>query len=85
MKRLCGDCEYSFETIPTCYVCDLDDKPIHLDQERSDCPLKPKAEHVPCRVCSHTFFKWNNTQEVMTRVCKSCKNIEQIENVKEAA
>lgn len=85
MKRLFGDCEYSFEHLQGVYVCDIDVKSIHLDQERSDCPLKPKAEHVPCRVCSHTFFTWNNTQDVMTRVCKSCKNIEQIENVKEAA
>lgn len=49
MKRLCGDCEYSFEHLQGVYVCDIDVKSIHLDQERSDCLLKSKAEH--CRVC----------------------------------
>lgn len=81
----CRDCEYAFEhLIGYNYVCDIDVKPIQLNQERLDCPLKPKAEHSPCDVCSHTFFTWDNTLDLMTRTCKACGHTQQV-HTKEAA
>lgn len=79
------DCEYAFEhLIGYNYVCDIDVKPIQLNQERLDCPLKPKAEHIPCPICSNTFFSWNNALEVMLRTCKACGHTQQV-HAKEAA
>lgn len=82
----CRDCEYAFEHLIGYgdYICDLDVKPIQLNQERLDCPLTTKPKHDPCPVCSSTIFSWDNTVEVMTRTCKACGHIQQV-HAKEAA
>lgn len=82
----CRDCEYAFEHLIgyNNYVCDIDVKPIQLNQERADCPRKPQVEHASCPVCSNTFFSWNNTLEVMLRTCKSCGHTQEVKE-KEAA
>lgn len=81
----CRDCEYAFEhLIGYNYVCDIDVKPIQLNQERLDCPLTTKPTHDPCPVCLSTNFSWNNALDVMIRTCKACGHTQEV-NTKEAA
>lgn len=46
-KKNCGKCEYAFEhLIGYNYVCDIDVKPMDLNQMRNDCPLMIEIKEV---------------------------------------